>query len=303
MADRKLLKTELDRVNTMAAEVELNLKKKGATPDQIRQARNIANDKRSRLVDELGDDLQKMNQGKSIKIKGGTISPELSQKNMPDMAKQSGLGKEGIFDSLKKKLDIPVEAPKAITPDAVISSDDQLIEKLKKAGFDVDAPPKPSTITSQADDAYKAAKNLKGLKSGGKFGLLLGALGVGTGLLSPGSASAKAINTVGELADSTLPISHLGKPLQEALDSDVLEKEIARLRAKKEAQSIVKPMIKELGGEPDMNPKRALASTGELASGESEDRGNEEKLFNMREQEEMEKRRRYNDGRNSGKGE
>lgn len=105
MKDRRELQDELNRINELYQEYDLELRKSGGSDAQRQQMRDTLNAKKAKLTAEMGDDLQNLNLGKNVKVSGGTLSgTEMDQSNLPDMSKQKGLGKEGIFKKLGKKV-------------------------------------------------------------------------------------------------------------------------------------------------------------------------------------------------------
>lgn len=104
MADRRNLQEELNRVNTLFQEKDLEMRKAGASIEQRQQMRDMLNNKKERLIREMGDDLQKLNLEGKKTFSGGTVSKALDQDNLIDMAKQRGLGKSGMFSKTFGKL-------------------------------------------------------------------------------------------------------------------------------------------------------------------------------------------------------
>jgi hypothetical protein len=105
MKDRRDLQDELNRINELYQEYDLELRKSGGSDAQRQQMRDTLNAKKAKLTAEMGDDLQNLNLGKDVKVSGGTLSgTEIDQAGLPDMSKQKGLGKEGIFKRLGKKV-------------------------------------------------------------------------------------------------------------------------------------------------------------------------------------------------------
>lgn len=103
MKDRKALQEELNRINELYQQYDLELRKSGGSDAQRQQMRDMLNDKKAKVMAEMGDDLQNLNLGKNVKVSGGTLSgTEIDQSRLPDMSKQKGLGKEGIFKKLGK---------------------------------------------------------------------------------------------------------------------------------------------------------------------------------------------------------
>lgn len=105
MKDRRQLQDELNRINELYQQYDLELRKSGGSDAQRQQMRDALNAKKAKLTAEMGDDLQNLNLGKDVKVSGGTLSgTEVDQSGLPDMSKQKGLGKEGIFKKLGKKV-------------------------------------------------------------------------------------------------------------------------------------------------------------------------------------------------------
>jgi hypothetical protein len=75
MSDRRDLQEELNRINELYHEKDLELRKVGGSDMQRQQMRDMLNEKKSRLIAEMGDDLQKLNVGESMKIAGAAPSP------------------------------------------------------------------------------------------------------------------------------------------------------------------------------------------------------------------------------------
>jgi hypothetical protein len=105
MKDRRDLQDELNRINELYQQYDLELRKSGGSDAQRQQMRDTLNAKKAKITAEMGDDLQNLNLGKNVKVPGGTLSgTEMDQSNLPDMSKQKGLGKEGMFKKLGKKV-------------------------------------------------------------------------------------------------------------------------------------------------------------------------------------------------------
>lgn len=104
MADRKELQDQLNKLNEVFQEQDLKMRKAGGSQEQRQMLRDMMNQKKQQLMSELGDDLQKLNMGGEMTLKGGTFSKGLDQSGLPDMSKQTGLGKFGkTFGALGKK--------------------------------------------------------------------------------------------------------------------------------------------------------------------------------------------------------
>lgn len=105
MKDRRALQEELNRINELYQQKDLELRKSGGSDVQRQQMRDMLNAKKERLMAEMGDDLQNLNRGGSAVVSGGTISKlDIDQSKLPDIAKQSNLGKGNIFKSLGRKV-------------------------------------------------------------------------------------------------------------------------------------------------------------------------------------------------------
>lgn len=75
MSDRRDLQAELNRINELYQEKDLEMRKVGGSTDQRQQMRDMMNAKKEKITAEMGDDLQKLNTGKSLKIAGSVPSP------------------------------------------------------------------------------------------------------------------------------------------------------------------------------------------------------------------------------------
>ena len=105
MKDRRELQDELNRINELYKKYDTDLVKAKGSDAQRQQMRDTMNVNKAKVMAEMGDDLQSLNLGKNVKVSGGTLSgTEIDQTGLPDMAKQKGLGKEGIFKRLGKKV-------------------------------------------------------------------------------------------------------------------------------------------------------------------------------------------------------
>lgn len=74
MSDRRDLQDELNRINELYQEKDLEMRKIGGNIDQRQQMRDMMNAKKEKLMAEMGDDLQKLNTGGSMKIAGAAPS-------------------------------------------------------------------------------------------------------------------------------------------------------------------------------------------------------------------------------------
>jgi hypothetical protein len=105
MKDRRQLQDELNRINDLYQQYDLELRKSGGSDAQRQQMRDTLNAKKAKVMAEMGDDLQKLNLGKDIKVSGATTSGlDVDQSKLPDVAKQVNLGKEGMLKKLGKKV-------------------------------------------------------------------------------------------------------------------------------------------------------------------------------------------------------
>jgi hypothetical protein len=75
MKDRRDLQAELNRINELYQEKDLEMRKIGGNTEQRQQMRDMMNAKKEKLVAEMGDDLQQLNAGKTMKIANATPSP------------------------------------------------------------------------------------------------------------------------------------------------------------------------------------------------------------------------------------
>lgn len=130
-------------------------------------------------------------------------------------------------------------------------------------------------ITAQADDAYKAMKGPKKMfqKGSGRFGVIGALLGgvAGSGLL--GDKAAQAADKVGAAFSDADPGTHLDKMIKDESEgsvNDIINKAIDARKKKEEvkpaSEEAIKSVIKTLGGEADINPKKALSMLGEKDS-------------------------------------
>ena len=105
MKDRRQLQDELNRINELYKQYDVDLIKAKGSDAQRQQMRDTMIAKKAKVMAEMGDDLQNLNLGKNVKVPGGTLSgTEMDQTGLPDMSKQKGLAKEGIFKKLGKKV-------------------------------------------------------------------------------------------------------------------------------------------------------------------------------------------------------
>jgi hypothetical protein len=89
MSDRRELDKELKRVNELYQEKDLEMRKAGASIEQRQKMRDMLNNKKSNLTSELGDDLSKLNTGKSITVKNAAS-------NIPFSSLSKKLGKKAL---------------------------------------------------------------------------------------------------------------------------------------------------------------------------------------------------------------
>jgi hypothetical protein len=68
MADRRDLQEELNKLNQLYQDYDLKMRKSGADDIQRQKLRDMMNAKKEKLITERGDDLQKLNIGKSINL-------------------------------------------------------------------------------------------------------------------------------------------------------------------------------------------------------------------------------------------
>lgn len=104
MSDRRKLQEELNKLNEMYQAQDLKMRKIGATDVDRQRLRDMMVAKKEKIINELGDDMQKLQVGTPVKLKQATItgvSDLGSQDKLPDAAKQVGAGK---FSKLSKKL-------------------------------------------------------------------------------------------------------------------------------------------------------------------------------------------------------
>lgn len=94
---------KLNQVNEEFAKLRKKLEDAGATDADIQRAYDIRKE-REQKIKGGGDDLAKLNRGERILVRGGTNLGELSQKGLPDMSKQVGLGKEHMWRKTASKL-------------------------------------------------------------------------------------------------------------------------------------------------------------------------------------------------------
>jgi len=82
MKDRRDLQAELNRINELYHEKDLELRKAGGSDMQRQQMRDMLNAKKEKLMAEMGDDLQKLNAGGSMKIANAAPFSGLKKKLM-----------------------------------------------------------------------------------------------------------------------------------------------------------------------------------------------------------------------------
>jgi hypothetical protein len=103
--DRRNLQEELNRINDLYQQQDLKLRKAGGTDAQRQALRDMLNSKKQKLMLEMGDSLQQLNAGADVKISGSTISKGVDQSGLPDVAKQTGLGKfKKLFSGMGRKV-------------------------------------------------------------------------------------------------------------------------------------------------------------------------------------------------------
>jgi hypothetical protein len=90
MADRRILDDELNRITQMFQDTDNNMKKIPGSEGDRTKLRELFNNKKAQLLAEHGDDLQKLNLGKSINVGKATTS---GAKNAISETAQSGGGK------------------------------------------------------------------------------------------------------------------------------------------------------------------------------------------------------------------
>jgi hypothetical protein len=94
VSDRRKLQEELNRINELYHQKDLEMSKAGASINQRQMMRDMLNKKKDQIMAEMGDDLQKLNVGGSMKIAGET-SP-----NFPTLAKKMGKKVAGVVPLL-----------------------------------------------------------------------------------------------------------------------------------------------------------------------------------------------------------
>jgi hypothetical protein len=105
MKDRRALQEELNRLNELYQQKDLELRKSGGTIEQRQRMRDMVNAKKNRLISELGDDLQRLDIGEGVDVgKATMLGSEVDQSKLPDVSQQRGLGKQGLFKRLGKKV-------------------------------------------------------------------------------------------------------------------------------------------------------------------------------------------------------
>jgi hypothetical protein len=77
---RKELQEELNRINELYHQYDLELRKAGGDDFQRQKMRDMLNKKKQDVISSMGDDLQKLNLGKSKVVSGGTLT-----RNMKDL--------------------------------------------------------------------------------------------------------------------------------------------------------------------------------------------------------------------------
>lgn len=215
--------------------------------------------KKDRKPNEMLKKLQAQPSAKNISSRIVTASGPLPPKEIkPSIIPSDIISKEYA----KEPLDI---AKKATEIDKNLDDIAGALSSKKAVG----------TITKEADDAYKAAKGFKKLHS--ILGLLPMAAAAGLSLYSPGSKAAEIARRVSEEGDPTSVLFPPEAGAGEDIEIKKMYEEAIRDRNKpqKELQQIVKPMIKEVGGEPDIRPEKAMKMLGEQ---KSEDKDIEQEL-------------------------
>lgn len=104
MSDRRKLQDELNKLNEMYQAQDLKMRKIGATDTDRQRLRDMMTAKKEKIINELGDDMQKLQVGTPVRLKEATVtgvSDLGSQDKLPDAAKQVGAGK---FGKLSKKV-------------------------------------------------------------------------------------------------------------------------------------------------------------------------------------------------------
>lgn len=130
-------------------------------------------------------------------------------------------------------------------------TDLQMVEKLKK----LESKPSPKKISGK-----------------GRLGLLASLIGGGIAAIAPESKAAEIVNKISEATSKMDPATYL----QEGIDT--FDKRFEEMKKKnkeeKELKKLVEPMVKTVGGEPDMNPKKAEKLLGEKDSPDVEEMDN-----------------------------
>ena len=93
MSDRRKLQEELNRINELYHQKDLEMSKAGASINQRQMMRDMLNKKKDQIMTEMGDDLQKLNVGGSMKI--ASDSP-----GFPTLAKKMGKKVAGVVPLL-----------------------------------------------------------------------------------------------------------------------------------------------------------------------------------------------------------
>lgn len=151
--DRRDLQQELNRINQLFQEKDVELSKAGASMEQRQQLRDMLNNKKQRLMAEMGDSLQKLNAGEDVLVKRGTVSKGVDESNLPDVSKQVGLGKFGkTFSRVGRKAAGVI--PLAGVGMAVLSGDPAMAaEELAEDAMGPLAALKPEAAGSAEHDA------------------------------------------------------------------------------------------------------------------------------------------------------
>lgn len=124
----------------------------------------------------------------------------------------------------------------------------------------------------QIPEALKQARGILGkikeTVKGKKPTLAAGIIGAGALLAPKGSKAAEVITKIGEAAEKVDPSYYLQRSLEDETEfKKILQKAEDIKQAKKQESEQIKkevtPMIKELGGEPDIRPEKAIQMVGE----------------------------------------
>lgn len=109
-------------------------------------------------------------------------------------------------------------------------------------------------------------------KGKGRLGLLASLIGGGIAALAPESKAAEIVDKISEASSKMDPATYL----QEGIDT--FDKKFQEMKQKskdeKALKQMVEPMIKSVGGEPDMKPKKAMELVGEQESPDIEEMDN-----------------------------